>query len=175
MLEGARVVMVAAGRYHSAASTSEGEVMTWGCNWNGELGHGDQQNRTRPTKLGREVFGGSAVMMVSCGGFHTMAVTEVGRLFTFGWGICGELGHGDRNDRNVPVEVGGARFRGARIVFAAAGCWHSGVVTSEGGIWTWGEGINGRLGHNDQETQLVVPKEVEGELGGGSGRSQKHG
>ena len=30
LMEGARVVMVAAGSYHSAASTSEGEVMTWG-------------------------------------------------------------------------------------------------------------------------------------------------
>ena len=31
LLEGARVVMVAAGSLHSAVSTSEGEVMTWGC------------------------------------------------------------------------------------------------------------------------------------------------
>ena len=135
-LEGARVVMVAGGRGHSAASTSEGEVMTWGNGAFGRLGHGDQQERMRPAKLGREVFGGSAVMMVSCGGRHTMAVTEVGRLFTFGYGYNGQLGHGDRQHRNVPVEVGGARFRGARIVYAAAGCFHSGVVTSEGGVWT---------------------------------------
>ena len=79
LLEGARVVMVAAGCRHSAASTSEGEVMTWGDGVFGQLGHGDEEDRTRPEKLGREVFGGSAVMMVSCGGHHTMAVTEVGR------------------------------------------------------------------------------------------------
>ena len=64
------------------------------------------------------------------------------------------------------MEVGGARFRGARIVYAAAGSKHSGVVTSEGGVWTWGQGWLGKLGHNDQEDQLV-PKEVEGEMGGG--------
>ena len=94
-----------------------------------------------------------------------MAVTEVGRLFTFDYGENGRLGHGDRSNRNVPVEVGGARFRGARIVYAAAGGIHSGVVTSEGGVWTWGSGICGALGHNDEEHQLV-PKEMEG-LGGG--------
>ena len=89
VLEGARVVMVAAGDRHSAASTSEGEVMTWGWGEYGRLGHGDEEDRSRPAKLGREVFGGSAVMMVSCGCGHTMAVTEVGRLFTFGYGGWG--------------------------------------------------------------------------------------
>ena len=65
VLEGARVVMVAAGSFYSAASTSEGEVMTWGNGAGGRLGHGDEQNRSRLAKLGREVFGGSAVMMVT--------------------------------------------------------------------------------------------------------------
>ena len=77
-----------------------------------------------PSKLASEVFGGSAVVMVSCGYDHTMAVTEAGRLFTFGSGQCGQLGHSDRNDRDVPAEVGATRFRGARIVFAAAGYAH---------------------------------------------------
>ena len=45
--------------------------MTWGRGLYGRLGLGDEQNRTWPAKLGREVFGGSAVMMVSCGGFPT--------------------------------------------------------------------------------------------------------
>ena len=64
------------------------------------------------------------------------------------------------------MEVGGARFRGARVVFAAAGILHSGVVTSGGRVWTWGFGGRGRLGHNDEQDQLV-PREVAGELGGG--------
>ena len=96
-----------------------------------------------------------------------MAVTEVGRLFTFGLGEDGQLGHGDTSNRNVPVEVGGARFRGARIVYAAAGYNHSGVVTSEGGVWTWGRGQYGQLGHwHNDEVNQPVPKEVEGGLGG---------
>ena len=155
-LEGARVVMVAAGGNHTAASTSEGELLTWGSGSDGQLGHGDRAVRTRPAKLGREVFGGSSVILVSCGGFHTMGghtmvETEVGRLFTFGFGNFGQLGHGDRNDRDVPAE----RFRGARVVFAAAGGLHSGVVTSEGRVFTWGWGLYGKLGHGDEHDQLV--------------------
>jgi alpha-tubulin suppressor-like RCC1 family protein len=115
VLAGARIVMVAAGCEHLAASTSEGEVLTWGAGYHGQLGHGDRENRPRPVKLGRELFGGSAVAMVSCGYQHTMVVTALGRLFTFGAGNFGQLGHGDRNDQDVPVEVGAALFRGARI------------------------------------------------------------
>ena len=91
VLEGALVVMVAGWGFHSAASTSEGEVMTWGYGEYGQLGHGDEEDITRPAKLGREVFGGSAVMMVSCGGFHTMAVTEVGRLTVNSPGVAGSI------------------------------------------------------------------------------------
>ena len=52
VLEGARVVMVAAGYSHSAASTSEREVMTWGNGEYGELGHGDEEDRTRRRSWG---------------------------------------------------------------------------------------------------------------------------
>ena len=65
LLQGARVVMVADGKCHSAASTSEGELLTWGWGACGQLGHGDREDRAMPAKLGREVFGGSAVTMVS--------------------------------------------------------------------------------------------------------------
>ena len=64
-----------------------------------------------------------------------------------------------------PEEVGPGRFGGTIITYAAAGTSHSGVVTSEGGVWTWGRRVNGRLGHNDEQHQLV-PRELEGQFGG---------
>ena len=56
-------------------------------------------------------------------------------MFTFEIGSRGQLGNGDDNGRDAPVEVGVALFRGARIVYAAAGGYHSGVK-SEGGVRT---------------------------------------
>jgi len=53
-------------------------------------------------------------------------------LFAFGSGGLGQLGLGDRNNRLVPA-VGRSRFGGARIAYAAAGVFHSGAVTLEGG------------------------------------------
>ena len=115
VLRRARVVMVAAGGGHSAASTSAGELLVWGLNSSGQLGLGDQEDRTAPATLGPERFGGSPVLMVACGDAHTVTVTEVGRVFTFGSGGCGQLGLGDRNGTDAPVEVEPARFGGVMI------------------------------------------------------------
>jgi len=35
------IASVACGAYHTAALTERGHCLTWGCNLNGQLGHGD--------------------------------------------------------------------------------------------------------------------------------------
>jgi alpha-tubulin suppressor-like RCC1 family protein len=103
--------------------------------------------------------------MVACGGFHSLVVTQAGQVFAFGRGDKGQLGLGDKENRKVPVQVGQECFRGAIIAHAAAGEEHSGVVTADGAVWTWGCGEYGRLGHGDEEDALV-PRELEEQFGG---------
>ena len=43
--------------------------------------------------------------MVSAGAEHTVAITEDGELYGWGWGRYGNLGLGDRKDRLVPEKV----------------------------------------------------------------------
>ena len=100
------MVMVAAGYHHSAAITSAGRLLVWGVNHSGQLGQGDREGRLVPVTLGPPQLGGAAVSMVACGGYHTLVVTRSGLLFAFGDGKDGQLGLGDRNGRDVPVEVG---------------------------------------------------------------------
>ncbi len=164
------VVMVAAGFYHSAAITSAGSLLLWGDNFYGQLGQGDEDDRLMPVTLCLLQFGGDPVAMVGCGYEHTLVVTGTGRLFAFGKGEEGQLGLGDRTSRDVPVEVGPGCLGRAIIVYAAAGSAHSGVVTSGGRVWTWGTAVQGRLGHNNEEDQLV-PRELEGQFGGARARS----
>lgn len=57
------------------------------------------------------------------------------------------------------------------MVDVAAGGAHSACVTAAGGLYTWGKGRYGRLGHSDSEDQLK-PKLVRGRgVGRGGGRS----
>jgi alpha-tubulin suppressor-like RCC1 family protein len=134
-------VMLAACWNHSAALAADGAVWTWGNGRYGALGLGDEQATSTPTRLGKEAFGGSAAVMVACGRFHTMVATVDGRLWTFGRGGEGRLGHcHDTLDKLIPTLVLALRDGGAKIVMVAAGAAHSIGLTADGDVYTWGHG-----------------------------------
>lgn len=43
--------------------------------------------------------------MVACGWRHTIVVSDLGSIFTFGWSKYGQLGHGDFQDQLLPQGV----------------------------------------------------------------------
>lgn len=51
----------------------------------------------------------SQILDLSGGQFHSAAVDEKGNLFTWGWNVWGQLGHGNRSteDKLVPTKVDG--------------------------------------------------------------------
>ena len=51
-------------------------------------------------------YQGIEVRAVACGGEHSLAATEAGELYTWGWGRYGNLGLGRAEDRLIPVKVG---------------------------------------------------------------------
>ena len=83
--DGERVVMVDAARSHSAANTSADGLLTCGRGKSCPLRLGGQRKRHAPARLGRAAFG--PVLMVVCGGYHALVVTEAGLLFAFGGGL----------------------------------------------------------------------------------------
>jgi len=68
------------------------------------------------------------------------------------------LGHGDNQDQWQPKEV--EAFAGQRVVTVSAGEQHSLAITANGAVWSWGDGGHGRLGHGDEQRQLL-PKKIE--------------
>ena len=154
---GALVVLVATADLHCAAVAADGSLHTWGDAGFGQLGHGDLTVRTRPERLGTELFGGSRAVHVACGKRHTIIVTAAGRVLTCGKGRNGRLGHGDVSDRWTLTHVE-ANFGGAQIVYVTAGRAHTAVVGADGSAWTWGKGVHGGLGHSDDQDRLVPTK-----------------
>ncbi|RRT78733.1 hypothetical protein B296_00026680 [Ensete ventricosum] len=165
-LSGMNVELVACGEYHTCAVTLSGDLYTWGdgVHSSGLLGHGSDVSHWIPKKVCGPMEG-QHVSSVSCGPWHTAIVTSAGQLFTFGDGIFGALGHGDRRSTNIPREV--EALRGMRAVRAACGVWHTAAIveildassdsgsSSMGKLFTWGDGDKGRLGHGDGETKLL--------------------
>ena len=72
---GAQIVMVAAGGFHSVALGTDGRVWTWGLNNDGQLGHNDTQGRRAPRQLAGEMLAKSAVVLVAAGYFQEIETT----------------------------------------------------------------------------------------------------
>jgi len=155
VFDGEGVVMVAAGLRHTACVTAKGTLWTWGGGEYGRLGHGDRERRQRPVRLGKEMYGGSPAVMVACGGAHTLVLTVAGLVWSCGWGLFSQLGHGDTADKLVLTLVAVEGFRGTQIVMVAAGGRHSVALEAEGRVWTWGWGQYGQLGQNDGENRVI--------------------
>ena len=155
-LGGERAVSVSAGAVHSLAITADGAVWSWGSGGSGRLGHGDEQSQPLPRKV--EAFAGQRVVAVSAGGFHSLALTADGSVWSWGGAGSGKLGHSDQQTQLLPKKI--EAFAGQRVVALSSGQYHSIAITADGSAWNWGWGGDGRLGHGDEQTQLL-PKKVE--------------
>ena len=169
-LTGWEVVLVACGVSHSAAVTDGGLLFVWGSGEHGRLGLGDTERRLVPTQVPRCSLGAAdaRVAVAALGGKHSVALTDSGALFTWGYGDFGRLGHGDTATRLVPTLVktnlAAALQRGA---MAACGASHTSVVTACGLLYTFGDAESAQLGHGGRE-QMLVPTLVAPALLGGA-------
>ena len=74
-------------------------------------------------------------------------------VFTWGRGEDGQLGLGDTSDQDEPTYVDALRGVGVRQI--ACGSGHTVVLSTEGEVYTWGRGDDGRLGHGDNGWKYV--------------------
>jgi len=140
-LAGKKVIGAAAGTFHTAVWTKEGELFTFGLGDGGKLGHGGTHEEHVPRLVdalaGKKVVGATACKM------HTAVWMETGELFTFGAGQFGQLGHGDKADEYAPRLV--EALAGHEVIGASASAEHTVAWTEEGGF-AFGAGSRGELG-----------------------------
>jgi alpha-tubulin suppressor-like RCC1 family protein len=82
-----KIASIAAGMHCSIALSSSGNVYTWGWNGCGQLGHGDLQSRSKPTRIA----GLSGVRAIASGEMHVLALGQK-RLLGWGSNESGQLG-----------------------------------------------------------------------------------
>eukprot|EP01025_Chloroclados_australasicus_P016188 TRINITY_DN18019_c0_g1_i2.p1 TRINITY_DN18019_c0_g1~~TRINITY_DN18019_c0_g1_i2.p1 ORF type:complete len:499 (-),score=79.40 TRINITY_DN18019_c0_g1_i2:435-1931(-) len=152
------IALVAAGAFHNLALDWEGEVFAWGINEYGQLGNGGTNHQTVPESVvGLEEI---QVADIDCGGWHSLALSTEGEVFTWGRGEYGRLGLGDRKGSSKlrPQKVMGLEKH--RVVQARCGGSHTVCLTEEGRLFIFGRGSFGRLGQNDTKNH-TSPIEVE--------------
>ena len=127
---------------HTLALTSSGIAWAWGLNTGGSLGTNDTTSKRTPTM----VMGVTKTFCeISCSMyFHTMAIDNYGKLWTWGVNPSGALGNNSISSRRTPVAVYGDRT----FCKISAGYYFSTAIDKNGKIWTWGYNENGCLGDN---------------------------
>ncbi|KAL8167256.1 hypothetical protein V2J09_008755 [Rumex salicifolius] len=154
---------IACGVRHAALVTKQGEVFTWGEESGGRLGHGVGKDVLQPTLV--EELEVHNVDLVTCGEFHSCAVTVSGELYSWGDGThnAGLLGNGTDVSHWIPKRIAGP-LEGLQVASVTCGPWHTALITSVGQLFTFGDGTFGVLGHGDRES-VSYPREVESLMG----------
>jgi len=155
-LRSVHVRHVACSRHYSCGVSESGEVYTWGCGKDGQLGHGDSKDVHTP-KAVRSLQ--SKIRNVSCAEHHVAVVSENGVLFTWGRGQNGRLGHGGTENEMLPKAVDA--LAGQHVSQVSCGDFHTAcVILNPTHVYAWGLGLSGRLGHGD-ETNCHMPTLIE--------------
>ncbi|KAL4494090.1 hypothetical protein ABPG72_016046 [Tetrahymena utriculariae] len=80
----------------------QGTLFSSGQNTSGELGHGDRLFRKSPQLISSFKKFGEKIKQVSCGLKHTVCLSALGKVFSWGNNTFGQLGVGDTKYRAYP-------------------------------------------------------------------------
>ena len=107
----------------------------------GDAGEGGEQWERREREDAGEV------VLVACGAYSSLLLTDRGRLYTWGSSEFGALGLGSKATTALtPTLVTSSVLHRRRFVHVAVGDEHAAAVTSLGNVYTWGQGCFGAVG-----------------------------
>ncbi len=129
---------ICCGGCHSLVLTNSGEVYAWGENDCGQIGNerrGQNECQLIPIKLNG--FSNEKIVMISCGDWYSMALTESGLVFSWGSNRSGQLGHNNKKEFiSKPTIV--SLNNEISIKKISCGQSHSLLLSSDGHIYWFG-------------------------------------
>ncbi|XP_048467381.1 probable E3 ubiquitin-protein ligase HERC3 [Rhincodon typus] len=137
------VVHVACGKHHTLALCQNGSVFGWGAGTYGQLGNGRCCGIVPHPR--RAELTGVPIVQVTCGRFHSLALSKDGAVYSWGQNTYGQLGLGkDVYSQIRPQHI--ISLTGIPVAQIAAGGRHSFVLSLSGAVFSWGRNNHGQLG-----------------------------
>lgn len=146
LLQEESFVDIAAGLFHSAGITSDGELITWGCPRYAQCD--DDMDSDFHRWMPED---GSKLIKVVCGRRHTVALDEHGRVWSMGDNKYGQLGRHSK-ERNEPQLVNGfLSQKGSGCLDIDCGWSHCLALVKDKDsdktqLYGWGRNDKGQLG-----------------------------
>ncbi|OQV14924.1 putative RCC1 domain-containing protein 1 [Hypsibius exemplaris] len=159
-----KMLDLVAGREHVLFLTLDGKIFSLGLSSRGQLGHGNLDAAEVPVLI--TAFDGIVIKQVAAGGWTSMALTDQGLVFVWGWNSAGALGFPNRACREQPgyMPKHGADPAAEMVELLAeptnlpllekissisCGERHAGAVSVTGKVFLWGLNQHGQLGLGD--------------------------
>jgi len=154
----------------SAAVDEKGRLFTWG-SASFYTDEQDENGDERPSGLGYELDAETGyqasprkvdapsqerVVGVALGAGFTLAVTDAGAVFSFGFSRGGALGHGSLESEVLPRQIEALAGARRRFVAVAAGDCHALALTKEGELYGWGDDLANGHGRKERTPQRVA-------------------
>ncbi|XP_071139970.1 uncharacterized protein [Mytilus edulis] len=146
-----KIIHAATGEDHVIVISTEKRVFSWGKGRRGQLGHDDTEDREKPALI--EGLTGKSISRAYCGDGFSVFASDNGIVLTCGDGSSGCLGHGDWKNTNRPRLI--ETLLSIDVIAVACGKKHVVVVGSEGEVFSWGCGADGRLGLGNDDDQCI--------------------
>jgi len=146
---------IAIGAFAYAAIDTEGQVWTWGVNWNGRLGDGTTTSHYAPARVRKSANPNdylTDIVSISAGGGTMAAIDADGTVWTWGAGANGALGNGATQDSGYPVQVittDSQNVSDPLFGVSEVGCGSSGfciALTRYGAVFGWGSNAFSQIG-----------------------------
>lgn len=163
---GIKVKDIATGINQVLALTTDGRVLGWGSNRNGQAGGGEGMNAVREPVF-VEGLGNGPVAGIGVGNFTSYAITAAGAVFAWGENHFGQVPH--LEDRSIyrPVVID-LPTNGALPIAISGGARYVHLVLENGRVIAWGvNGPQGQFGNNvrsrdvsQREAPTLLPEDV---------------
>jgi alpha-tubulin suppressor-like RCC1 family protein len=148
------VVQIACGSYHSLVVTKTGDLYGFGNNDEGEIGCGSHTNQLIPKII--IGFNDEKIVSITCGCYHSLVLTDVGNVNSWGWNSYGQLGIGNEINQKRPKKI--ILDDNEIIKSISCGYYHSLVLTTNDDIYAFGWNNFGQIGNGNNTNQLIPVK-----------------
>ena len=131
---------MAAGMNHTLILTHQGQVLSCGDDYYGQLGRSATKTNPRQEFCLLEDLSRQGVRQIAAGANHSVALTNTGIVYSWGHGKHGQLGFGYGNDYSLPHHIPFFQEKNVLIRHIAAGGDKTACVTMDGRFFTFGLG-----------------------------------
>ena len=144
------------------ALNNKNEVFSWGKNTLGQLGRGYRNGVLECLKPEKIFFKNKIIVKISCGYYHSLALSSDGVVYGWGGNSHGEIGFGNGEDILLPIELNLRYFNLCQIKAIYCLYNQSFVLTTNGLVYSWGWNSNNQLGHEiERNESILLPKLID--------------